>query len=309
MPVISTMTPVVAPRVLLDPPSFPRDTPGRLLLLTVIGLAADLLAPWSNVYGQHEAIAHIGAPALGLVALFALAGLPLVRGSFRHEPLIAVLPLLVGAFCAGIGMMYWLQLYRENQQVTAIPTNFASDVIGSQAQVGDVVIAPDVGLYLFLIGSGVLVVAGYQIFLAASSSRAARLAEMAASAAGTAPAGTAAGVNVLARPAQIGVVATGPAGPAGPAGQGAQVASRPILAAAEGPAGATGLNGYAPAAPGAGTPGAGGLAEHASNASNGTGDARVALPGSTAWNEAPQQPSIMRPAAFGAWKRAPGVRR
>jgi hypothetical protein len=308
MPVISTMTPVVAPRVLLDPPSFPRDTPGRLLLLTVIGLAADLLAPWSNVYGQREAMAHIGAPALGLVALFALAALPLVRGAFRHEPLIGMLPLLVGAFCAGIGAMYWLLLYRENQQATPIPTDFAPDVIGAQSHVGDVVIAPDIGLYLFLIGSGVLVVAGYQMFLAASSSRAASLAGMAASAAGTAPAGNtaAAGVNVVARPAQAGVVAAGPAGPAGPAGQGSQVASRPTLGAAEGSAGANGLNGHAPAAPGAGTLEAGRLAEHASN---GAGGARVALPGSTAWNEAPQQPSIMRPAAFGAWKRAPGVRR
>jgi hypothetical protein len=285
----------------------PRDTTGRLLLLVVAGLAANLLAPWSIVYGQRQTMMHLGAPAWGLVALFALAALPLVRPAYRQEPLISVLPLVVGTFCAGIGAMYWLLLFRENEQASAISAPVPLN--GSIVSAPGVVIAPDVGLYLFLLGSAVLAVIGYQLFLAAAASRTATTAAtLAATPRAPQPATAAnagqAGVTVASirvAGASLGVVgASQTLAPSSRAEAGAAAGAVPGQPGGIGLIGQNDQNGHVPilaAAPGV---------EHEAPASR-TSDSgvQVVLPGSPAWTEPPQQPTVIRHSAWGGWQRPP----
>jgi hypothetical protein len=268
----------------------------------VVGLAADLLAPWSIVYGQRQTMMHFGAPAWGLVALFALAALPLVRPAYRHDSLISVLPLVVGTFCAGIGAMYWLLLFRENEQASAISAPVPLN--GSIVSAPGVVIAPDVGLYLFLLGSTVLAVIGYQLFLAAAASRTAATLAAAPRALQAATAADAGQTGVAVASISIAGAGIGMAGEIQTlATRGQTEASAAAGAAALGrPAdyAQIGHNGHAPVlAAAAGV-------EHEAPASR-TSDSgvQVVLPGSPAWNEAPQQPTVIRHSAWGGWQRPP----
>lgn len=161
-------TPIVATA---SATGLPRDPAGRLLLMTVAALAADLLAPWSIVYGQQKTMAASGASAWALLALFFLAALPLLRSDYRARPPFAVVPLIVGAFCLGAGIFYWALLARENalavgQDTSSAPRSYPP-IYSSLAQPLSP-IAPGFGLYLFLIGSGVLAFVGYRLFLQAA---------------------------------------------------------------------------------------------------------------------------------------------
>lgn len=178
-------------------------------------MLADLLLPWSVMYGEHLPLARLGPLAVALAALIAVAGAPLVGREYRLNTKVAVLPLVIGAFCVGLGLTYWLFLVRENSQALAVAPGGSVDVASGP------LISADIGLYLFIVGAGVLAVIGYQLFLAAArASVAVPAAAAARSAAATAPA-PAAPVTVReavgAQPAPV--PAAGPPAPATQDGQ------------------------------------------------------------------------------------------
>ena len=146
----------------LDRPGWPRDALGRLLLLIVLTLAVDLfLLPWRLVGSQHETLP---APAgMAIAVLVLLAAVPLFHPALRRRPMWAILPVLVGGVCLGIGVAFWVN--------PTPPTIFVSGLTG-RFPTGDDIISggaiPDVGLFGFLIGALILVGVGYQIFLAAA---------------------------------------------------------------------------------------------------------------------------------------------
>ena len=124
----------------------PRDLPGRFVLGIALGMAADLLLPWVSVNGQNVTPASIGAPVIVVVALLAAATLPVFTTSLRQHPVWSALPLMVGAFCAGIAGSVWL-LLAPLAQIFAV--SFGSDP-------SNLALSPQGGLYLFLLGSAVL---------------------------------------------------------------------------------------------------------------------------------------------------------
>ncbi|HEU5347695.1 MAG TPA: hypothetical protein VFU63_03685, partial [Ktedonobacterales bacterium] len=83
-------------------PSLPRDLPGRFVLGVSLGMAADLLLPWVNLNNERVTPASIGAPVVVVLALLAAAILPIFTPTLRQHPIWSALPLMVGAFCAGI---------------------------------------------------------------------------------------------------------------------------------------------------------------------------------------------------------------
>lgn len=291
------VSPATAPAVsVTSATGLPRDTAGRVLLLTVIALAADLLAPWSVVYGQQKTMATIGAPAVALLALFALATFPLLRPDFRARPLFAVAPLAVGAFCLGAGIFYWAILGRENAVYTAQAGSYgpvgqlvSGPVFGQQIHSSPLVsqspIAPAFGLYLFLIGGAVLAVVGYQLFLQAA------LASARATIAPTPP------------PASIQRSTAPSSAPMPLATPISSVTPMTAPAAASSPLAAISASEPQPASASSST---------AVPARPVGADGRpIALPGSAAWNEPPKLPAFTRPsrAGSGGWSRQAGARR
>lgn len=263
----------------------PRDPAGRLLLLTAAALAADLLAPWSIVYGQQKTMAANGASAWALLALFLLAALPLLRSDYRARPHVAVVPLIVGAFCLGAGIFYWALLARENalaasQDSSPMPSGFVQ--IHSSPALSQAPIAPGFGLYLFLIGSGVLAFVGYRLFLQAAL----------ATAHATVRATAAPAIQPVSPTTQPATQSDSASMPQATAISPATPSAAPT--AASSPLAAI-LSASEPPPVSASTP----AANH------------IALPGSAAWNEAPKVPTHIRPSRLGGsgWSRQAGVRR
>lgn len=140
----------------VGPTGLPRDLPGRFVLGISLGLAADLLLPWVSVNGTNVTPASIGAPVIVVVALLAAAALPVFTISLRQHPVWSGLPLIVGAFCAGIAGSVWL-LLAPLAQIFA--QSFGSDPT-------NLALSPQGGLYLFLIGSAALLVSGQRMLAA-----------------------------------------------------------------------------------------------------------------------------------------------
>lgn len=138
------------------PTGLPRDLPGRFVLGISLGLAADLLLPWVSVNGTNVTPASIGAPVIVVVALLAAATLPVFTISLRQHPVWSGLPLIIGAFCAGIAGSVWL-LLAPLAQIFA--QSFGSDPT-------NLALSPQGGLYLFLIGSAALLVSGQRMLAA-----------------------------------------------------------------------------------------------------------------------------------------------
>lgn len=265
----------------LDQPGFPRDALGRSLIFTVLAMAADLLAPWVNVDGNRIAPSSLGLlPALGAVWL-ALAVLPLLRPSLRATPLYAAAPLMVGATSLGLAAAVWIRVTLFGAQPTAQSGgDSAFQVLGASSsayQSLSTSSSADMGLYLFLAGSVVLIIAGYQMFLAAA--RAEAHAGLRAEGLAEAPErGASAGSAVPpARPAASDGRATTPAA------RGAATAvapdPRPLPSPPLTPVPAV------PDAPPLPAPQRG-----------------VALPGSAAWNQTPHTPDFQRPSPLHGWR-------
>ncbi len=150
----------------LDTPGLPRDAIGRALLITVLAMMLDLLAPWINQLGRRIAPADVGAPILLAVIALAAALLPLSRTSLRRQPPVAMLPIVIGSVAFGATGLVWLSL-----AITSLSGSQTATTVDVSAGTS-VVLAPvaDFGLYLFLFGAGILVYTGYQMFLAAARS-------------------------------------------------------------------------------------------------------------------------------------------
>jgi hypothetical protein len=140
----------------VGPAGLPRDLPGRFALGISLGLAADLLLPWVSVNGTNVTPTSIGAPVIVVVALLAAATLPVFTTSLRQHPVWSGLPLIIGAFCAGIAGSVWL-LLAPLAQIFA--QSFGSDPT-------NLALSPQGGLYLFLIGSAALLVSGQRMLAA-----------------------------------------------------------------------------------------------------------------------------------------------
>lgn len=268
-----------------------RDTAGRVLLLTVVALAADLLAPWSIVYGQQKTMASSSASTLALLALFALAALPLLRPDYHARPLIAVAPLAVGAFCLGAGIFYWALLNRENAlysaqtQSSQLGWSNNGSAPSEVAITSQSVVVPGFGLYLFLIGGLVLVVIGYRLFLQAALASARATVAVTAPPASHSPSMAPMSPSIpLVTPISSATMAAGPA-----------VASSPLAA----------MSASEPRSPSAPLPAP-------IPARRTTAAARdVVLPGSAAWNETPKFPALTHPTRLGGGGRSrqAGIRR
>lgn len=252
----------------------PRDLPGRFVLGISLGMAADLLLPWVSVNGQNVTPASLGAPVIVVVALLAAAILPVFTASLRQHPIWSALPLIIGAFCAGIAGSVWLLLAPLTQ---IFAQSFGTDPSNLQ-------LSPQGGLYLFIIGAGVLLVCGQKMLAAmhetqladarrdamramtqtrqASSSRAG---SPTASTVSTMPAHTLAAANTASP--QPGTPT--PAGASGPVTPEEATSTRPASGA--------------PVAP--------------------------ILPGTDAWHQAPAAPTSVRPALGGGWSKTRGIHR
>jgi len=150
----------------LDAPGLPRDPTGRALLITVLAMMLDLLAPWLNQFGVRMAPAQAGAPALLAVVVLGASLAPLARPGWRRRPAAAVLPVVVGGMALGIALALWIAL-------AIIAAQFQQSVpAGVEAPTFSPYPVADFGLYLFIFGSGVLIYTGYQLFLAAAAASA-----------------------------------------------------------------------------------------------------------------------------------------
>jgi hypothetical protein len=146
----------------LDVPGFPRDLPSRIALLTALVMEADLLLPWVNVNGASYAPTQVGLPAVALlVALLSVIAPPLLP-RWRRAPLTRMLPLGVGALMLGFAGALWAF---SGPLAPALMATLAAHVPFAPPQV-----APALGLYVFLLGAGALLVTGYLV-LAAQSER------------------------------------------------------------------------------------------------------------------------------------------
>jgi hypothetical protein len=297
-----TLTTLAAPSIArgdLDAPGFPRDAIGRALLITVLAMLLDLLAPWINELGQHWSPAQAGAPMLFVALALLSAATPLARPSLRKQPLASAMPLVVGAAGFGAAMLLWVVLVIQGTQASS--QVIQSTPLGVSQPAYSVAVA-DFGLYLFLLGSGTLIYCGYRLFLGAA--RATAAVEQTVAARPSIAAGLAAG-TVAARVANEAVVTQRPLMESSTEVQGAS----PSGAGAPTPTLAP-LNGHehqdanSPSQVSGSRSGARGAG---SNGATSTG--AIPLPGTSEWNTTPEPPTYVRPAPMAGWRRAGVPRR
>ena len=155
----------------LDIPSFPRDLPGRVALLTGLVMAADLLLPWVTLNGEGIAPTRFGLPALlVVVALVAVIAPPLIPRWRRHI-LTRMTPFGVGALLLGCSGALWglagplaspvivALIARINASGQFLITTPTGPVLSASA----LQVAPAIGLYLFMLGACALTGAGYRM--------------------------------------------------------------------------------------------------------------------------------------------------
>ncbi len=147
----------------LDTPGPPRDALGRFVLVVAVALAADQLLPWVVVNNAtYMAMTEFGLPAVLVVLALGAAIVPLVVPAFRVHPVWSTLPFASGCLCLGFGIAVWLLLAPLANLASA--GNASGPGVSSTATV---VILPHWGLYLFVLGSLVLIGAGYRLLRAA----------------------------------------------------------------------------------------------------------------------------------------------
>lgn len=247
----------------------PHDLPGRVVLAVSLGMAADLILPWISVNSVNVTPASIGAPVVVVVAMLAMAVLPVFTSSLRQHPVWSALPLIIGAFCVGISGCIWLLLAPLTQIFAA---SFGSDP-------SNLSLSPQAGLYLFLIGSATLLVSGQRMLaatneaLVADARRDALRSAQARSSVATraAPSAT---VSYVSASGPIAPVAASAAeyttdGRAEPAPVSAETSQQQPHVPAASPT---------PVGP--------------------------VLPGSAAWHQAPAAPAPLRPAPGGGWGKS-----
>jgi hypothetical protein len=208
-----------------------------------------------------------------VVALLATAILPVFTVSLRQHPIWSALPLIIGAFCAGIAGSVWLLLAPLTQ---IFAQSFGSDP-------SNLLLSPQGGLYLFVIGSGVLLVSGQKMLAAMHETQ---LADARRDAVRTLS------LSRQAAPVRSGL--TAPASASIPAS--ALIAANTAMAqpATPAPAHASGSATPEEASPIRPAPGA---------------PVAPVLPGTDAWHQAPAAPTSVRPALGGSWQKTRGPHR
>lgn len=288
----------------LDGMGIPRDAHGRAVLVTIIAMAVDLLAPWVVTNQTHHAAAAIGAPALVALPILGAALLPLVSPALRKTPTYAALPMIIGGLCVGAAGAFWALL-----TYLSYDYSIASALLPPSPTF---VIGPDVGVYLFMLGGAVLIFTGYPVFLSAA----------AGVSPGSAAPMTATPAPTLAAPVTIPL----PPPPAMPPYLQAQIGATsqpaPTFGATSDPYGRPSLPlaSYTPPPAPAISDGTGGVSlpggdsterghEDDASATAQNGALHIPLPGSVEWNKAPEQPGYVRPSLGGGWQRGGRVRR
>ena len=158
----------------LDVPSFPRDLPGRVALLTGLVMAVDLLLPWVTLNGEGIAPTRFGLPALlVVVALVAVIAPPLIPRWRRHI-LTRMAPFGVGALLLGAsGALWGLAGPLASTIIAALFARISAGGVSGTFQINTpmgailvsnpIQLAPALGLYLFMLGACALIVAGYRM--------------------------------------------------------------------------------------------------------------------------------------------------
>ncbi len=160
-PAVSTGPSIVAGG--LEAPGPPRDALGRVVLAIAVALAADELLPWVAVNNvTYKALTEFGFPAVLLIVLLGVAIVPVLVPGFRAHPIWSALTFAIGCICLGFAGAVWL-LLSPLANLAAVAT---TPPLGVSA-VPIVTVLPHWGLYLFVIGSLALIVAGYRLLQAA----------------------------------------------------------------------------------------------------------------------------------------------
>jgi hypothetical protein len=142
---------------------------GRLVVALPLLLAADLLMPWIVLGDAQIAPARAGLLALVVALPFALIALMTVYQPFRQRPILAAIPLIISALALGGGLILLLMVGPFGGRVVSLIGGGTLArlnvflVSGTQTPIpGPLPLAPDVGLYAFVLGAGALVVATYR---------------------------------------------------------------------------------------------------------------------------------------------------
>ena len=149
--------------------ALPGDVTGRLVVVLPLLLAADLLAPWIVLGDAQIAPARAGLFALVVALPFALIAAMTVYLPFRQRPVLAAIPLVVSALALGGGLILLLMVGPFGGRVVSligggtIARLNVFIVSGTQTPIpGPLPLAPDIGLYAFIVGAGALVIASYR---------------------------------------------------------------------------------------------------------------------------------------------------
>jgi hypothetical protein len=149
--------------------ALPSDVTGRLVVVLPLLLAADLLAPWIVLGDAQIAPARAGLFAVVVALPFALIAAMTVYLPFRQRPVLAAIPLVVSALALGGGLILLLMVGPFGGRVVSligggtIARLNVFIVSGTQTPIpGPLPLAPDIGLYAFIVGAGALVVASYR---------------------------------------------------------------------------------------------------------------------------------------------------
>jgi hypothetical protein len=171
--------PVAAPQPRVATPSvsggdlalfaLPQDTTGRMVVVLPLLLAADLLAPWIVLGDARVSPVRAGLLVLLAALPFALIALMAVYLPLRQRPILAAIPLVVSALALGGGLILLLLVGPFGGRImsvisagTLVRLNVFI-VTGTQTPIpGPLPLAPDIGLYAFIVGGVALVIANYR---------------------------------------------------------------------------------------------------------------------------------------------------
>jgi hypothetical protein len=149
--------------------ALPSDVTGRLVVALPLLLVADLLLPWIVLGDAQIAPVRAGLLALVVALPFALIAAMTVYLPFRQRPILAAIPLVISALALGGALILLLMVGPFGGQVVSLiggGTLARLDVFlvsGTQTPIpGPLPLAPDIGLYAFVLGAGALVVASYR---------------------------------------------------------------------------------------------------------------------------------------------------
>jgi hypothetical protein len=283
------------------------------LLVVCAAMALDILAPWSESYTVRQSlVSRFGHPAYVVVGLALIAAIPLYRREWRRTPLCAAAPLVVGALAVGVGVTYYIFLARENAQVVSFQLTSSggftsSPSFGSQATATSTPttpISPQLGLYLFMLLGAVMVVVGYQLFLAAVRSQYVLVTLPSPVAYAPVPAPVM-GMRPIAPLPQVAAVSS--AGVPSPAAIPLSPVPMPIPAPVSLPLPAFAINQPAQIAPAVSpatpTPGATSAPVPVAPSEGNGARPGLVLPGTDAWNQPPVSPAINRQSRMrGGWR-------